>query len=726
MPELSNHLISGSDYLAKYPGFKLIGRTEELRKLSSILVRKRANSVLLVGPAGVGTTALTLGLQALKLDPNAPFDIVEKRLYWLDTDSLFSDPTTTRADFDRLMRHLATTPDSVLLIEDTRDFIDAARVSNNAHFINAITAAVKTQKTQVILETRDQDLEAVLKWHSDIRESYTLMDLPEPSREFLPAIIDGIAEGLTAHHRIRISQGARDTALALTTKYPTDENLSRAQPDRTVSLLDRALSSYRLQAHKGTPRITALEASLKGASDADRPSIQAELTAAVRDWATKQEQIKALYRSQREGEKAILNLETERANVVAEETEAQRKLEEAKANGTYVEPERTGQIRGFAAAFKSMGESPKVAEISEKIRLFQGEIKKNKDRFEAITAEINADLELVAADVTAEFSRITGISSDKLNEDDKAILRRMDDDLKAFVFGQDDPIRRVSNAIKVAKVGKRNGAKPVASFLFMGPSGVGKTEVAKRLALSLLGDIKALTRFDMSEYMEKHSVAKLIGAPPGYELAEAGGILTNAMRKNRRRVILFDEIEKAHPDVFNILLQVLDDGRLTDNLGRLAEFDEAIIICTTNVGQPHYLNKEIPFDEAHALSMQDLADQYRPEFLNRFAGRENIIGFNRLGLDSIERIVRREIVSLDRAYHDKGIRTLFDDTNLKAFCEQRYDPVMGARGLPGIIQSGLEPMIVDRILSGQDTHGTLEVRYDPSRRSFAAEFQMAA
>lgn len=251
----------------------------------------------------------------------------------------------------------------------------------------------------------------------------------------------------------------------------------------------------------------------------------------------------------------------------------------------------------------------------------------------------------------------------------------------------------------------------------MGPSGVGKTEVAKRIAQALLGDPKALTRFDMSEYMERHAVAKLIGAPPGYEGFEAGGILTNAMRSNRNRVLLFDEIEKAHEDVFNLFLQILDDGRLSDNVGRVAEFSDAIIIMTTNIGQPHLLNMDLSFEQANELAKQDLDEKYRPEFLNRFNGRQNIVSFNRLEHDSIERIIRREVSDLDRAYQSHGVRIQLPDADLSAFVKDRYDARVGARGLPGYINAELEPKIVNRLLEGHAS-GTFEVSYDLPSRAF--------
>jgi ATP-dependent Clp protease ATP-binding subunit ClpB len=252
----------------------------------------------------------------------------------------------------------------------------------------------------------------------------------------------------------------------------------------------------------------------------------------------------------------------------------------------------------------------------------------------------------------------------------------------------------------------------------MGPSGVGKTEIAKALAEALLDDEKALTRFDMSEYMEKHAVSRLIGAPPGYEGFEVGGILTNAMRKNPLRVLLFDEIEKAHPDVFNVFLQILSDGRLTDNVGRTVSFSDAIIVMTTNIGQPHFLNPDFSFEQAVEGAMEEVGTTYRSEFLNRFAGRENIICFNKLDLGSIERIVRREFDNMNLTYSADGVSVVVSEEDLKAFCKARYNPAIGARGLPGFIQTSVEPVIVNMILDGAK-RGTITLRYDEKAGNFA-------
>jgi ATP-dependent Clp protease ATP-binding subunit ClpA len=322
--------------------------------------------------------------------------------------------------------------------------------------------------------------------------------------------------------------------------------------------------------------------------------------------------------------------------------------------------------------------------------------------------------------VLLEFSRISGISVNKLNENERERLVNLETNLTKRIFGQDEACAKIANAVKIAKVGRRNGGKPQAAFLLLGPSGTGKTEMSKALTQALLDDEKALTRFDMSEYMEKHAVAKLIGAPPGYEGFEVGGLLTNIMRKNPIQILLFDEIEKANDDVFNIFLQILSDGRLTDNIGRVVSFADAIIIMTTNIGQPYFLNQDLSPEQSRAGALEELSARYRPEFLNRFAGRENIIPFNRLELDSIERIVRREINDLNKAYLDSGIQVNIEEPQLKAFCIDRYDPTAGARGLPGFIQANLEPVIANIVLEGGPT-GTLNVSYNKTTKKFETQ-----
>jgi len=708
-------LTRGEDYLARAPNFRLVGREAELKKLSSILVRNMANSVLLVGPGGVGCTALCMGLQAIKRDPDAPFDIVNKRFFWLDTDALFSsgDPVSIRDSFRRMMGTLDRTPDSVLIIEDTRDFIEAARNIGTLHFINALCLAIKSKKTQIILEARDEDLDIILKSHSDLRELFTLVDLAEPEGEALFKIVDERAEHLHQFHRIRIAESALRTAIELTSKYRSrDGGMNRAQPERSVSLLDRALATYRLGAHRQPPGLAEAEAAKRAAkTEKQIAEADAQLAQLSARWTQSQEKIKALYKRQRDGEIAVLELEEQLDKQIETEAEARQSPDSQVS-------EITGRIAKFARLATGAGlESDAVRDLRQRIGKFQSEIATNRTAFDALTKELNDHLELTRDIVLREFSQISGISVSKLNENEREKLRNLEAELKVRIFGQDHVVRVLSNAVKTARVGRRNQDRPQAAFMFLGPSGVGKTEIAKALAASLLDDEKALTRFDMSEYMEKHAVARLIGAPPGYEGFEAGGILTNAMRKNPLRVLLFDEIEKAHPDVFNVFLQILSDGRLTDNVGRTVSFSESIIIMTTNLGQPHFLDPKLSVEEANAEAMREVEKTYRSEFLNRFSGRQNIICFSKLDLPSIEKIVRREFDSIDRTYTQEGIKVTVPDADLKAFCKAHYDPAIGARGLPGFIQANIEPIIVNMILDS-DKRGKLELAYNPKRAVF--------
>ncbi len=688
-------LTTGGDLLKSKPDFKLVGRDDDLKRLTSILMRSRAASVIIVGPSGVGTTALCMGLQASKDDPNAPFDIVAKRIFWLETDKLFSSGNSTEIseNFANILKILKRTSDSILIIEDSRDFVTGAQqTGTTTTVIGALNDAVKSGDTQAIIEVRDDDLQGLLRTHSDFRECYTIMDLAEPSGEALSAILHGSVSGLTSHHGIKLAEEAISTTIELTNKYRVrDASLSYAQPQRSFNLLDRALSTMRLEEHKNTP-----------------PDLQ--------------EKIKKLYASQRQGELAIIELEEK----VLEQQETERKAAEEGTTLAEDANPSNARLSAFARLTKNVNaDSEIVKEYRKQIKEFQAAVDENRTEFDHVTSAINAKLELTADLVRAEFSRLSGIPASKLNEDERVKLRTLEATLGTRVFGQEDALRRMANAIKVARIGRRNGRAPQASFMLLGPSGVGKTEVSKALSWAMLGSDDALTRFDMGEYMEKHAVAKLIGAPPGYEgFQEEGGILTRLMRLNPNRYLLFDEVEKAHPDIFNIFLSILSDGELTDPMGRKIYFGDTVIIFTSNLGQKAFLDDSLTSDEQQEAALVELeAHGFRPELLNRFNGRQNIIPFRKLTLPTIEKITKREITNIDNTYSVEGIRVVMTDEDIGKFCLDHYDPRIGARGLPGYVKANIEPFIVDTILNNEKFSGNINVLYDAVEKKFLTQLQ---
>lgn len=737
----SDYLIRGSDYLKAAPDFELVDRTREIERLTKVLMRKRANNVLIVGPGGVGCSAICMGLQARKGMPDAPYDLVSKRFFWLDTDGLFSSGNTTQINdsFQKTLQTLSRTPDSVLVIDDMRDFIDGARNNGCSNLINALMREIKQKKFQAIFEAGDDDLETVLKCHSDMQEAYTLLDINDPDPQSLKLIVEKTSKRLENHHGIAIAPDAWQAAIDLTTKYRTrDLGLSRAQPERTMTLLDRALATYRLNSHAKDPRLAVLEERLEstvrtlndpayspdhgGKSREELDSLKASLESDIREisdeWDDKQKAVKALYKDMRKAEQKILELEDELEAQIRKEDE-QRTAAAQDDDG----PKNAASRLSTMSAQMDKGNfgSRAVTAIRERIVLYRGAAEDCKEKFAALTESMNDGLILTKEHVLAEFSAISGVPVDKLTQNEKAKLRNLEHNLGNRVWDQSDAVTRLANEVLIARAGLQDPDKPQGAFLYLGPSGVGKTELAKALSAELLDDEKALLRFDMSEYQEKHAVAKLIGAPPGYEGYEAGGILTNEMRKNPYRIILLDEIEKAHPDVFLILLQVLDDARLTDNRGLTVSFRDSIIIMTSNTGKDHFVNPSLSFDDARELALADLDKHLPPELLNRLNGRQNIICFDKLKLSTIEKIAAREIQKLNRAMQASRptLSVTMAPDDLAAMCADYYNPVEGARGIVGYIRSRIKPAIAQTLLFDDTATGVMTVAYDRAAKDVA-------
>lgn len=719
-------LVRGSDYLKNFPNFKLVGRDEELKDLQTILMRKDANGVLLTGASGVGMTALCLGLQTSKTDLKTSLDIVNLRMFWLDSDKLFEsgDSAAIHQTFDRIRNILREDQETVVIIENAGNFLDSARNSGCGTVINALLGDIKNARYQCILEAPYADLAKVLKCDSDIQSEFTVMEVKEPKAEALREILKAAAPAYEDHHGIKISADAIETAAMLSEKYKTKE--LPAQPSGALTLLDRAMSSYRLSAHAEPFQLQDLLTQLKDVDlalktgqtppslsgqsleeiQSRQAALKADIAEAKEDWTALQREFRKIYEEKRLAEQDISAL-----GAKIETTNAADKAVIAKATPTVSAKDAFDAFDGFSEV-----ETSEVMLMRQQIVERQQAAGKSALKFQELAAKVNSNLLLTPDHVLAIFSKLSGIPVNKLTQDAREKLISLDVNLKSRVYGQDHAVDALADAVRSAKMGLQEKNKPQASFLFQGPSGTGKTEIVKALAASLFDDESALLRLDMSEYMEKHSVARLIGAPPGYAGFEDGGVLTNEMARNPNRVILVDEIEKAHPDIFNIFLQILDDARVTSGQGITAEFENTIIVMTTNVGAQHFLNQDMTFDEASELAKAELQEHFRNEFLNRFGGKENIIGFKKLEIETLKRIADRELERLNNGIRDSGLTVSLSKDDISQICTDRYDPMNGARAIPGYFAKAVRSKVARFMLENSDQKGTISMVYNSEKK----------
>ncbi|MCP4261336.1 MAG: ATP-dependent Clp protease ATP-binding subunit [Planctomycetes bacterium] len=677
----------GATVLKEKGDFTLVGRDEELASMINILSRRAAHNVILTGQGGVGCSALTLGLQKAKSDPKTPFDIIHKRIWWLDTDGLFSDPDKAVEQFDSMLSKVSNTADkdTLLVIDDARNFIDAALNSGNNSFINRMMRHLEQGRFQVIFEVRDADLEKVLMCHSSMSELFTIMEVKPPAKDKLLDIVTASAQKLFEHHGVKVDPEAIDQAIYLTTTYPGKErSLMRSQPEASLTLIDRALATYKNASHANPPEVQALKEQL--ARTPDDAALQDKLNTLSADWEKRRNEMKSASESQAYGEAHIIKLESELAALQAKK-----------------EPDSGSMM------MSSREEQELHIKLSEARKI----VKQNSEKFKSFYDEVNAELLLTADHVFREFSKLSGIPFDKLNEDETEKLLTLPAELKKRVFGQDHVIDKISDALLMARTpGLKDPGKPELAVMFCGSSGVGKTEIAKALALILKDDERELIRFDMSEYTEKNNVTSLIGAPPGYAGYEDGGVLTNAVRKRPNSIILFDEIEKAHTSIFDIFLQVLDDGRLTDTQGLTVSFEHTILIFTTNTGAEHMLNDELTFKEQREGTLDELSKVYRAEFLNRFGGRQDIVMFKTLPMEVINMIARRAIEKVNERMRTANVdmTICMGDDDVVRLCDYEYDPVNGARGIEGVFKTQVFPKLA-RILKADEAYNRVDVKF---------------
>ncbi len=717
---ISNILSRGSDVLSGIPDFRLVGRDQELEELSSVLMKMRKNNLIITGRGGVGISAIVLGIQSLKRDHRTPVDIVGKRFYWLNSDKLFEsgNAPVINSLFERVRQTLLRSRNSVLVIEDTIDFIRAAQAHGCTNLINGLMGDLKAGKCQAIFETKDDNLGEILKCDGDILECCTLYEVKEPNPENLRIILEEAVQPLERHHGIKIKPAAVETAAVLTEKYKLAE--LRAQPDAAITLLDRALTDYCRQAHIAPQHIEALKIESKAVEAALRaePSRQdlsvkhsellKKIDAERGSWEARQTAVRLLYKDITDGEEEIRKLEDSIELLKGEQAQRAQHVERSsQAGGMTPSAGKQGSLTAILG--NANFETPEIGAIKTRIQKLSELINQSTDQYKKKVAEIYAGLSIDDSAVLKSFSSLSGIPVDTLTEDERIRLKNLESVLSARVIGQTEPTTEVAKAVKRARLGLKMPNKPSGTFMFLGPSGVGKTELAKGLAEALQ---VPLLRFDMSEYMEKHAVAKLIGAPPGYEGYEHGGILTNAARRNPYSVVLFDEIEKAHVDVFNLMLQVLDDARLTDSRGLTASFKDSVIIMTTNIGTPHFLDPAIPFEESKELALTELRTQYKPEFLGRFGG--NIYCFQRLQIPVLQVIARKDLARINKLVADRNIQLTIADQDLAAMIDAKYVPREGARSILGFIDRQITSGLADLVLGEGNVTGEIFVTYDPA------------
>jgi ATP-dependent Clp protease ATP-binding subunit ClpB len=665
----------------------VIGRDEEIRRTIQVLSRRTKNNPVLIGEPGVGKTAIAEGLALRIVNGDVPESLRDKRLMALDIGALVAG-AKFRGEFEERLKAVlseitAAAGRVILFIDEMHTLVGAGRAEGSMDASNLLKPALARGELHCIGATTLDEYRKHVEKDAALARRFQPVFVSEPSVEDTISILRGLKEKYEVHHGVRISDAAIVAAATLSHRYIADRFL----PDKAIDLMDEAASRLRMQVDSKPEELDEL----------DRRIIQLK----IEREALRKETDKASKDRLEKLETELAGLEEESAALTARWNDEKKSLQSAQKLKEDIDRARqeldVAQRRGNLARAGELAYGV-IPDLERKLKAAE-EAGSSRLVNEVVTEEHIAQV----------VSRWTGIPVDKMLEGEREKLLHMEQGLGQRVVGQDEAVRAVANAVRRARAGLQDPNRPIGSFLFLGPTGVGKTELTKALASFLFDDDTAMVRIDMSEFMEKHSVARLIGAPPGYVGYEEGGALTEAVRRRPYQVVLFDEIEKAHSDVFNVLLQVLDDGRLTDGQGRTVDFKNTVIILTSNLGA-EYLAAQPDGQDSSAVRPQVMAAvraHFRPEFLNRL---DEIILFHRLTRDQMDKIVDIQIERLMKLLQDRKIKVTLDAKAKKWLAEAGYDPVFGARPLKRVIQRSLQDPLATLILEGKiGDGGTVKV-----------------